>query len=129
MPNPRRRNSRYPKRTRRPPLRLVVTIDPNDENPSYEEKRIVVTHGMNIGEAEETSDSSPPELDTAVLRISLEDVDVPTAEDLAFVVPDNVENSDSDFLPDEDEELDPLEFEEDEEDEDTQASQDHGRSE
>ena len=115
-------------------MRLVVTIDPNDEQPHYEERRMVVNHAMCLGEAiednsntpeRETSDSdpsnnlrgaSPPQnAQRAVLRESEEtasdteqavDDETPTVEDRKFVVNDVTSDCDSDYVPSEADEED-----------------------
>ena len=46
---------RNPARNRRPPLRLVVQIDENDQLVRYEERRVVVHALLSRDEAEEES--------------------------------------------------------------------------
>jgi len=90
-------------------MRLVVTIDPDDLVPRYEEKRFVVTHDMCLGEA--TEDNSLNESEEGVVIDHGDDDSeeepqlVLTAEDAAFIVND-VEPVDSDYTPssDDDEE-------------------------
>ena len=86
---------RYPVRRRRAPMRLVVTIDSDDENPRYMEERIEISHDMFEGEAEE---------DCETLE-SVDDDDEEEEEgsdeemDDGFVVRDEADEIDEDFVP------------------------------
>ena len=86
---------KYPKRTRRAPLRLLVALDEDDQIVRYEERRIVVTHEMvGTGEAEDEDGVEDGEEEEEVGEVE--------QDDDGFVVGEVCE-SDDDYLPSEDE--------------------------
>ena len=70
MSSPNNTRRRYPRRTRRPPLRLVVELDPNDESEYYRTIRAPVNFPELIesAEAEEEGDEAGSEPETMVSR-------------------------------------------------------------
>lgn len=128
----RRRN---PPRARRPPLRLIVQIDENDQIPRYEERRIQVTHAMfrENDEAEESCDGDESSTEPEVMQSRLDDeedeenIDPNTAEiDDEFVVGSMEEEEDEDYVPDSDE-LEEAEREEQEAEEETSMVEDEDK--